>query len=236
MLKPFARVGLAGLVSVVLMVACDVGVNENLEVEAGGDAQGGAARINGDVVVGERAVVQDGDLKTVNGTIEIKHGARVNRCATVNGSLTVEAEAQTGDLESVNGNLKVDRDATVRGNVKLVNGGVTLQSGAKVSGNVGTVNGAIELYGATVEGILENYSGGMTITEGSVVKGGISVHKAGRYDHSEAPTIVIGPDSTVKGAMSFERPVRLFIHDTASVGQIHGADPIRYSGELPAEG
>jgi len=84
MLRPFARVGLAGIVSM-LLAGCDVGVNESVEVEAGGEARGGAARINGDVVVEERAVIEDGDLKTVNGTIEIKHGARVNRCATVNG-------------------------------------------------------------------------------------------------------------------------------------------------------
>ena len=231
-----ARATLVGLITIALASGCDMGVNESVEVEADDTVQGGAARINGDVVVRERMVVQDGDLKTVNGTIEIKHGAKVNRCATVNGSLRVEAEAETGDLESVNGHLNVDRDATVRGNVKLVNGGVTLRRGARVSGNIGTVNGAIELYGAMVEGALENYSGGMTITEGSVVRGGISVHKAGRYDRSAAPRIVIGPDSTVLGDMSFERPVKLFIHDTASVGQIHGADPIRYSGEPPAEG
>lgn len=230
------KVGLAGLVSVMLLAGCDVGINRTVHIEAADDAQHGAASINGDVIVSEKAIVRDGDLKTVNGTIEIKHGARVNRCATVNGSLRIEAEAQTGDLESVNGHLNVDRDATVRGNIKLVNGGVTLKNGASVSGSVGTVNGAIELYGATVEGMLQNYNGGMTVTAGSLVKGGISVHRSGRYDRSMAPTIVIGPGSSVEGILSFGRPVRLYIHDTASVGQIRGAEPIRYSGELPAEG
>ena len=128
-MNPFTRLRSAFLVSLIVTAGCNVAVNEDIHVEAGSESRRGASSVNGDVVVAEKAVVRDGDLKTVNGTIEIKHGARVNRCATVNGSLKVEAEAETGDLESVNGHLEVERDAAVRGNVKLVNGESDSQGG-----------------------------------------------------------------------------------------------------------
>lgn len=218
------------------LAGCTAEINEDVHVKPGAEDVHGAVTINGNLVVGEKAVIDRGDLKTINGAIEIKHGARVNRCATVNGSLKVESNAETGDLESVNGNLTLDKNVRVKGDVKLVNGGVTLQHGSTVLGNIETVNGAINLYGATVEGLVENYNGGMTITDGSLIKGGITIHEPGHYDRRKLPIVVIGPDSKVDGDLDFQRPVKLYIHNTASVGNIKGAEAIRYSGEVPTEG
>ncbi len=222
--------------AVLWLAACAMETNGDVHVGPGVENGEGAATINGNVVVGERAVVDQGDLKTINGTIEIKHGARVNRCATVNGSLIVASGAETGDLESVNGQLTLDENVRVKGDVKLVNGAITLQHGSTVYGNIETVNGPITLYGATVEGVVQNYNGGMTITDGSLIKGGIKIHKPGHYDRRKLPVVVIGPGSRVEGEMDFQRPVKLYVHASASVGAIKGAEPVRYSGESPAEG
>jgi hypothetical protein len=45
---------------------------------------------------------------------------------------------------------------------------------------------------------------------------------------------VIGPDSEVVGAIVFKREVELFVHESARIGRVDGAEAKRYSGsELP---
>lgn len=50
-------------------------------------------------------------------------------------------------------------------------------------------------------------------------------------DH--VPRIVIGPGATVSGTLRFERPVKLYLSDSADVGTIVGTTPIRFSGNEP---
>jgi hypothetical protein len=49
----------------------------------------------------------------------------------------------------------------------------------------------------------------------------------------DVPRIVVGPGATVQGDLRFERTVRLFISDQATVGTVTGATPISFSGETP---
>ena len=222
------------VVAAALLAACNQTINEDIEIAEGADHSGDGATMNGDVRVGRNADASGSSFRTVNGRIHIEDGARVSDCATVNGGLELGEGAETGDLDAVNGNLRLGRDATVNGHIRLVNGAIELKAGSRVSGDVDTVNGLIELIAAEVGGSLSNVNGGMRVTDGSVVHGDLLVRDAKEDPHhKKPPRIVIGRDSKVEGKLIFERPVRLFVHDSAAVGQIEGAEAVMFSGDEP---
>ena len=85
-----------------------------------------------------------------------------------------------------------------------------------------------------VDGDVETASGDVTIGIRSHVKGGLRVHKEGTSwmpirIGNRRPRIVIGPDAVVEGPLRFEREVALFVHDSARIGPVQGAEPKRYS-------
>lgn len=230
------RIGLiTGLVALtVLVTGCDASVNEDIRVADDSKHRGHEMTINGDVKVGRNADAGSSDFKTVNGNIRVEDGASVSDCATVNGELVFGDDTETGDLKTVNGSLKLGKDARVNGQIQLVNGSVRLNPGTIVSRDVGTVNGKIEMWATEVGGDVTNVNGGMLVTEGSLIKGDLIVRESGDDPHSKPPRIVIGPDSRVTGELIFERPVKLFIHETAETGPISGAEPQRFSGNEPS--
>lgn len=233
-IKPLKFLGI--LLATTGLLACEVGVNEDIHVAAGTTTDSGGMTLNGNVVVGRNAVVEDGQFKTINGNIEISEGAKVNDCTTVNGSVTVARAATTGRLATVNGNLRLAENVRVQGDIKLVNGAVQLRSGSVVEGDLDTIHGRIQMAGATVTGNVTNYSGGIRIMEGSVVEGALTVRKARGYESGKTPIIVIGRDSKIEGPAVFERPVRLFVHQSARVASIQGAEPVSFSGDEPDQG
>jgi cytoskeletal protein CcmA (bactofilin family) len=228
------QLALAALVAVSCLGGCNASVNDDIHVAAGATGDAGGATLNGNVVVDRNAAVPDSDFSTVNGNIRVDEGAHVKSVTTVNGNIVLAEEAQTGQVRTVNGRFELGPKARVSGNVKLVNGGVSLSPGSQVGGNVETVNGEISAEGATIDGNVSNYNGGMTLTEESIVRGTLTVHEPEDEHIGETPPrIVIGPHSKVIGRMKFERPVELYVHDTAETGPIEGAEAIRYSGALP---
>lgn len=229
---------LFALLLVISLGGCDVSVNEDVVIPAGSKSSSGATSVNGNIVVGAEATA-DGSVKTVNGRITVEDGATVKDIASVNGSISVGERAHTGSIEGVNSPTNCEKNARVDGDIKLVNGEVNVRSGATVAGNIKTVNGPIRLTGATVDGNVGNYNGGIVITDNSTVKGDVTVYKPSGQEIAEPAVVVIGPGSTVLGKLSFERPVKLYVHELAQVdaARIHGADPISYSGtELPEDG
>lgn len=177
-----------------------------------------------------------GSLETVNGGIHIAANARTGDAETVNGGIDVGDGAQVGDLETVNGGIHAGRNLRVDGNVSTVNGGIFIDRGSVVSGGIETVNGAIGLVGTQVGRGLETVSGDITVGVDSRVRGGIHVEKPGRswgLMRQRDPRIVIGPNAQVDGALVFERPVVLYVHESAKIGSVTGATPRRYSGATP---
>lgn len=228
---------LAALLSGALLTACNASVNEDVHVTGATHGDGGAVTLNGDVFVEADTVREDGDFSTVNGNIRVAERAHVQSVRAVNGSIILAASAHAHDVESVNGRFELGPDAQISGSVKLVNGDVSLAPGSMVGGNLQTVNGGIESHGATIDGNVANYLGGMLITEQSVVKGNLTVHKPEDMESGKKPPrIVIGPGSKVLGRLKFERPVELYVHESAEIGPIDGAEAIRYSGALPGSG
>jgi len=196
------------------------------------------SRINASIKVdeGQRA----GKLDTVNGAIHIGAKARVEEATTVNGSIRVGTAAQVGSLGAVNGSIQVKAQAKVEGDIVVVNGSIRLAPGVQVQGQVGNVNGSIVLDGAEVHGELRTTSGSILLKNGAVVDGGVLI----KAHHSwlaawfpifqKKPRVVIGPGSTVRGTLRFERPVALYISKQAKVGKIEGAKAVYFDGTTPS--
>lgn len=173
-------------------------------------------------------------LETVNGSITLAAQVRANSVETVNGSISLNESASAEGVETVNGSISLGASAQV-GRAETVNGSIRLERGAAVRGDVETVNGAIRLEAASIGGNLETVNGDITLLDGSRIAGGITIEKpsTGWFNlggNNRLPKVVIGPNSEVVGTMVFKREVELFVHETARIGRVDGAEAKRYSG------
>lgn len=176
-----------------------------------------------------------GDLKTVNGSIRLGEGATADHAHTVNGSITLEPRATAAEAKTVNGSVRVNDGAKVSGAIHTVNGSLVLAKGADVSGGLANVNGSIRVNAAHVGGDVQTVTGSIEIGPDAHVDGGVIVHRDNSDNEGsrEEPRVVIGPGSVVKGTLKFERPVKLFVSDHATIGTVEGATATTFSGPNP---
>jgi DUF4097 and DUF4098 domain-containing protein YvlB len=203
-------------------------------LSACGDSMGGdsANKVNGTVHIA--AGKEAASAHTVNGSIHIDDNATVTSAGTVNGNVTLGAHATATSLSTVNGSVALADGAHATAGVESVNGDLSLNDGADVAGGVSNVNGKIKVTAAHVAGGIHTVSGNITIMGASHVEGGILVKKpSGNLFASEDPTVVIGPGATVQGELRFERKVRLFVSDKATIGTVTGATPVSFTGDTP---
>ncbi len=233
-MKPKKLVSLAAaLATALLFGGCNATVNKDIQIPAGATQAPETMTVNGSIVVGDRARVDSASFRTVNGRIRVGDEAVVGDCATVNGRMEIGSDAVTGSLQSVNGGIRAGSGVRVDGSIEMVNGAVRLGAGSAVAGDVTTVNGEIEMAATRVDGDVSNVNGDMLITDGSVVTGKVLVRKEEGNLSDSRPVITVGPRTRVLGGLEFERPVTLYVHETAEVADIIGADPIPFSGERP---
>ncbi len=214
-------------------------INKSVKIAAGGESSGESS-VNGSITIGENAVVT-GDLDTVNGSIRVDSGAKIESAGTVNGGVRIAGNVKSESLTTVNGSIKVGESSEVDGDIETVNGKISLGKGATVSDNLGNINGKIGLTSAEVGGDISTVTGDIDLAEGSVVKGNIKVEKPSNWSFGKRknrkPRIVIGPGSSVAGIIDLEHKVDLFISETARVGGVEGvmtmADAVRFSGNTP---
>jgi hypothetical protein len=200
------------------------------------DAEDGNSndKVNGSVNVAAGQAADN--ASTVNGAIHVADNATVKHAETVNGSITIGSHATADSAETVNGSITVGESARVSGNLESVNGALTLQKDAEVAGNVANVNGHFNINAAHVGGGLSTVTGDITVGAGSRVDGGITVEKPTGFSISftkSVPVIVVGPGATVQGPLKFEREVKLYVSDRATIGEVSGATPIKFSGDEP---
>ena len=183
-----------------------------------------------------------GDLDTVNGSIRFEDGSRAGNAQTVNGGIRAGNDIESGSLGTVNGGIRVGTGAKIGGGIETVNGSIFVDRGGTIAGDVETVNGAIGLVDVDLAGSIETVNGDITAGVGSHVKGGIKVYKPTSnwlpfvVNSKRKPRIIIGPDAVVDGNLVFEREVTLYVHDSARIGTVTGATPVRYSGpRAPAD-
>lgn len=177
-----------------------------------------------------------GDLSTVNGSIRVGDKATVREIDTVNGSVTLGDEATANEIDNVNGSITLGEKARVARGVDCVNGSITLERGADVGGKLENVNGRIRLVAAHVGGGIFTTSGDIEVGANSRVENGIRVDKPDlswfRFGKSDVPRIVIGPGAVVQGTLRFEREVKLYVSDSATIGTVVGATAVKYSGDV----
>ncbi|WP_266169185.1 hypothetical protein [Dyella subtropica] len=191
-------------------------------------------KINGAVRVenGQQA----GNVSTVNGAVHIGDNATVHKASTVNGSVELGEKSQAIEISTVNGSTTLGAGSRVSGEVGTTNGAIRLGKGAEVNGKASTVNGSISLDAAHVGKGIETVSGSINVGANSRVEGGILVEKPGGWFHnnSRPPHVVIGPHAVVQGTLEFRREVVLQVSDSAQIGPVKGATPVKFSGEAPA--
>jgi cytoskeletal protein CcmA (bactofilin family) len=200
----------------------------------GSDEDGNSAhKVNGSIHVTAGKAM--GSVGSVNGSIQIDDTATFGDAGTVNGSVHVGAHATGGSIKTVNGAVYVGQGAHLSGSIKLVNGEVTLEDGADLAQGLVNVNGGIKITNAHVGGGISTTNGSLTITGASHIEGGIHYEKPNGMSTSNGnpPTVVIGPGVTVQGDLNFERPVRLFVSDHATIGPVTGATAVPFSGDSP---
>jgi hypothetical protein len=180
-----------------------------------------------------------GDASTVNGSIEIGANAVVKKVTTVNGSVTLREHSAAAEVVTVNGGAELEKGVRVSGNVTLVNGHISLDEGADVSGRLTNVNGDIQLKAAHVGGGIETTTGEVDIGPDSRIEGGILIKEDKSwfrwfsFGSPTIPRVVIGPGAIVKGTLKFERDVKLYVSDRATIGPVEGATVNKFSGEHP---
>jgi hypothetical protein len=207
-------------------------VNSSIRIEAG-EHTGNVSTVNGSIHIEDGATAEN--VGTVNGSIEVGRNAAVERLKTVNGGIDVGAGTKATEIQTVNGMLKLAENVEVNGNVTAVNAGVSLDKGASVTGKLSNVNGRMTLIGARVGDGIKTVTGDIDIRAGSRVQGGILVEKPSfRWvNRNRPPRIVIGPDAVVEGTLEFEHEVVLLVSDRARIGEVKGAEVVRFSGEQP---
>lgn len=190
-------------------------------------------KVNGSIQVDAGQKVDN--VSTVNGSVHVADGASVNKASTVNGSIELGEKAQAKSIGTVNGGINLGDHARVSGAIDAVNGHIELASGADVGGKLGNVNGSIELEAAHVGGGISTVSGDIDIGANSRVEGGILVDKPSGFFHFSGrdPQIVIGPHAVVQGTLEFRREVVLKVSDSAQIGPVKGATPVKFSGATP---
>lgn len=178
-----------------------------------------------------------GKLSTVNGSIDVAARATVGSMHSVNGHLTLGDRATAADMSTVNGAIELGKGARVTGALHAVNGSLKLAPGAQVGGGASNVNGAIDIDGAHVVGRVATVGGNITLSHSARLDGGILVQKPTGYSFSfkpGVPRIVIGVGCSIAGTLKFERDVKLYISDQATIlGKIEGATPITFTGATP---
>jgi acetyltransferase-like isoleucine patch superfamily enzyme len=175
------------------------------------------------------------DATTVNGGVHVGDNAKVGEAATVNGGVHLGKNVVADEVRSVNGGIDIGSNTKIQRDVTTVNGHIDLDPGSDVSGDVANINGSIRLEGTHVGGGINTVNGNVDVGRGSHVERGI--HVQGKHSgidfNRRLPRIVIGPGATVNGTLRFDREVKLYVSDTATIGRVEGATPIRFSGDQP---
>jgi acetyltransferase-like isoleucine patch superfamily enzyme len=210
-------------------------VNKSIRIETGQTA-GDVQSVNGSVTIEDSATAQD--VETVNGSITIGDRATVQKVNTVNGGIRVGQGSRATSIETVNGTLRIGEGAQIAEDVTAVNGSISLDKNANVSGRLENVNGRMSLDSAHVARGIETTNGDVEVGSGSRVEGGILVEKPNGHgwfnnNNRRTPTIIIGPNAVVEGELQFKQPVELYVSDTARIGKVTGATPVKFSGERP---
>ena len=180
-----------------------------------------------------------GDIDTVNGRVVLERGASARSVSTVNGRVQVEGQGSfAGSVDTVNGRISVTHGGEIGGSATTVNGRIDLDN-VVIGRNVESSNGSINLFDTTVGENVETRNGDVRL-ENSVVEQDLIIHSRYRVSllglidiKRDEPKIIVGPGSQIMGSLIARTDVHLYVHESASIGNIVGATPVIYSGGHP---
>lgn len=186
--------------------------------------------VNGGVEIGPDSRV--GNVSVVNGGVSLGDRTRAGQVDVVNGDVTFGRDVRVASVETINGAIEAGDGLTVADDLETVNGDIVLARGADVGGDIETVNGDMGFSHARIGGDIETVHGDLDTGPSSVIAGDI-IYQRPDKERWLPPTVIIGPGTRVLGELSFGRTVRLFVHDTAEIGPVRGAEVRRFSGDRP---
>lgn len=217
----------------ILALAATLGLALSASPGAAAAHNSSTTRVLGSVDVGPGE--HTGDVSTVNGGVHIGPDAVVGRAHAVNGGVHIDSRATAEELTTVNGGIKVDDGAHITGDVHTVNGSLKIDNGAEVLGAAGNINGSIHIAGAHIGGSVTTTNGDIDLGPDARIDGNVIVKEdnSWHYERDRYPHVVIGPGTIVKGELRFERKVVLYVNDRATIGPVHGAEVLKFSGDHP---
>ena len=112
--------------------------------------------------------------------------------------------------------------------ISRINGSIETTAGGHY-GDLETVNGAIGLVRTHLGTGIETVNGNITVGIGSQLDGGITVSRPQGWFSAapkRRPRVVISPGAVVAGPLRFEREVDLYVHRSARIGPVTGAEPV----------
>ncbi len=194
-----------------------------------------------DINNGDRRVVvatgtQVNDVRNINGRVTVEAGASARNIRTYNGRIIIEGNGfVSGNVDTYNGGIRAIGGGEIKGNAEAFNGDIVLAH-MTVGQNVQTANGRIDLSNVAIGENVET-NGGDVMLENSIVEKDLIIHKRKGFNFFELPVfrqkVVIGPESQIKGSLMVRRKVQLYVHETARINNIVGANAISYSGLQP---
>lgn len=226
----FARTFLA--VSMALVLGACSALTDSFTLADGSTYDDDISLVNGSIDIGSDCQV-NGEVDSVNGAIQVGSATRIGDIGSVNGRIQLGEEVEVdGDVASVNGRIELGSGSRVSGKVESVNGRISAAEGVVIEGQLSSVNSRIEMRGARAASLVTNNSS-ILLDDGTVIAGALTVRKSQGISFSSAPKIVVGRDVRIEGPLTFEREVELYVHESATVGEISGAEAVSYSGEAP---
>ena len=178
-----------------------------------------------------------GNIDLINGSIELGDDSSAGALDSINGSIRLGERVTVRNIDATNGRIRAGAQLTVRGSVDATTGSVWLGAGGNIQGDLDALNGSMELHSTRIGGAIKSVNSSLDTGPNSSIVGGIRYRKADGWfnniGNSKPPRVVIGPGSKVVGPMQFEREVELWVHESASIGELVGAEARRYAGERP---
>mgnify|MGYP001150789112 CR=1 FL=1 len=218
---------ITGLILAFLLAGCNI--NSSVGVTDGSTHDGDLSTINGSVRVGVGSRL-NGNAETVNGSVRIGDQATLEDAETVNGSISIGNDVVLQNADAINGSISTGTGVSASGSLDTVNGKIEVGAGSVIEKGLYSVNGSIIVNGAEV-GRISTVTGNITLQPNSRVNGEVLVEQNRGFggDRDGTVEVTIGANSTVVGPLRFERDVILRIHESATVGEIIGAEPTYFN-------
>lgn len=210
-------------------------INESIILHPTSDDPFKLQTINGEIKVGKGYTL--GDVRSVNGEIQLGQDNTAKVVSTVNGDIGINKGSQVELVRSVNGNLRVS-GVKVSGDVTSVNGRIKALDNSQIAGNVRTTNGKIFLRDAKVHQNVQMSDGNIELRD-TLIEGDVVVTEKRIWEYLSLdfdffrPKIIVGPNTIITGKIKSNRRIKLFVHESAQIAGIEGAEARYYSSDTP---